>query len=290
MFDASSIPDMTWQHPIPDRLRTNSFLFSVICLYSTLNVIFSPLSKKREVSATATAIHGCGCISYFLMGNNWLPVIATRNGYPLLTGRVVEWTISVPMFTYMLAQLIDPNTYNVRRAQAKQSLAIIIGGIGPMMQWPFDWIAFTLSMYLQILVLKTMHDYLRQMQRSVKRARDQYMLLFVHLGVMILFLTYPVIWALGICMQRITAETETLAFAWLDFVTKFMFTSMLCNLTTRAYDFDLVDYSEHFWKFMRVLDVPVFALCRDKRVVYWNPRMEDITEVSGGGGSSSSSK
>jgi bacteriorhodopsin len=146
MVEELAWASVTWEHPVPERLRTNSFLFSVICLYSTLNVIFSPLNKKREVSATATAIHGCGCISYFLMGNNWWPIVTAYNGRPLLTARVVEWTISVPLFVYMLAQLIDPLTYNVRRAQAKQSLAIILGGVGPMISSPYSWVFFVLSM------------------------------------------------------------------------------------------------------------------------------------------------
>jgi hypothetical protein len=40
-----------------------------------------------------------------------------------------------------------------------------------------------------------------------------------------------------------------------------------------------VDYSEHFWRFVRVLEVPVFAISTDNRIVYWNSRMEDATTV-----------
>lgn len=270
---------LRWDHPAAERLRTNAFLFSVICLYSMLNVIFSPLSKKRELSALALAIHACGCVSYFMMGNHWCPVVQTTEGWPLLVGRILEWSVSVPLFVYMLAQLIDPRTKNVRRDQIKQSAAILIGGAAPLFPRPVAWACFILSCVLQAMVLRTMHNYMRQMERSVGRRRDRAMLFVAHVGTMTLFASYPVIFWLGTMSQRITPELETMIFSWTDLVTKFIFTSVLCNLTTRAYDFDLVDYSEHFWRFVRVLEVPVFALSTDNRIVYWNSRMEDATTM-----------
>lgn len=272
--------DLTWAHPEDEHLRLNAFLFSVVCLYSTLNVIFSPLTKRRELSTTATAIHACGCVSYFLMGNNWFPILLSPvTKWPLRLAQVAEWSVSVPLFLSMLSQL-DPSTVSIRRSQASQSAAIVIGAIGPVFASPLlSWGCFAVSMYLQALVLRRMHAYLVKMRRSVKRPQDKTLLLIVHVGTLVLFTLYPVVWYLGPCTQTITPSAETLAFSLLDFVTKFIFTTVLCNLTTQAYEIDLVDYEEQFWNFMRLVDVPVFALSREKRVVFWNNRMEEATEV-----------
>lgn len=273
--------EFTWQHPEDEHLRLNAFLFSVVCLYSTLNVIFSPLTKRKDLSTTATAIHACGCVSYFFMGNNWFPVLLTPAGWPLRLAQVVEWSISVPLFLTMLSQL-DPATASIRKCQASQSAAIVIGAMGPLfVNSTLSWGCFVVSMYLQAVVLLRMHSYMVKMRRSVKRPQDKTLLLIVHVGTLSLFCLYPVFWALGPCTQRISSNTETLAFSWLDFVTKFIFTTVLCNLTTQAYEIDLVDYEVQFWNFMRLVDVPVFALSRDKRVVFWNNRMEEATEVRG---------
>lgn len=42
---------------------------------------------------------------------------------------------------------------------------------------------------------------------------------------------------------------------------------------------NVVGCSEQFWKFIRVVELPVFALSKDRRIVFWNPGMEDLTKV-----------
>jgi len=77
----------------------------------------------------------------------------------------------------------------------------------------------------------------------------------------------------------IAEETETLLFSILDFVAKFVFTSILCNLSSRAYNYDLTDYSNQFWNFLKILQVPIFELDESGRIVYWNRHVSDRTRI-----------
>ena len=270
-----------YAYPIPETLRTHSLLFSVICLYSILNVAFSPLSKKREISLTATFINASGCISYLIMGNSWLPMVYTHDGWPFLFVRSMEWCIAVPMFLRMLAQLIDPKCQGLFYWQAMQSIALVIGCvISVIIPQPYSTTCFYVGLAVQIHVMYRMNAFLIQMEQSIKGGRDRLMVILVHVGILMLFLIYPIIWYMGIVTHQITPEKETLIFAWLDIGTKFVFTSVLCNLTTRAYDMNVVGCSEQFWRFIRVIQLPVFALSKDRRIVFWNAAMENLTKVS----------
>lgn len=284
--------ELGWDYPVAASLRTHSLLFSVVCLYSILSVAFSPLSRKREISLTATYVHTCGCLSYLFMGNAWVPFLHTHDGWPVLVARSLEWCLSVPLFLRMLAQLVadrgaDSNAVDMDagadgdgdegqeqqeqqpsssrpnntsaaaslgRDQRRQVLALLLGTLaGPfLLPHPVAWLCFAVGCVLQAQVLHRIHVLLTAVRATVKDARDEALLAGVHTTTLGLFCVYPVIWYLGVLTHAISPETEAQCFAWLDLVSKFAFTSVLCNLTTRTYDLDMVDSAAQFWKFIRV--------------------------------------
>lgn len=287
--------ELGWDYPVAASLRTHSLLFSVVCLYSILSVAFSPLSRKREISLTATYVHACGCLSYLFMGNAWVPFLHTHDGWPVLVARSLEWCLSVPLFLRMLAQLVadrgaDGNAADtdadaeadgdgdesqepqaslstrhhnnnnpsaaasLGRDQRRQVLALLLGTLaGPfLLPHPAAWLCFAAGCVLQAQVLHRIHVLLTAVRATVKDARDEALLAGVHATTLGLFCVYPVIWYLGVLTHAISPETEAQCFAWLDLVSKFAFTSVLCNLTTRTYDLDMVDSAAQFWKFIRV--------------------------------------
>lgn len=292
--------ELGWDYPVAASLRTHSLLFSVVCLYSILSVAFSPLSRKREISLTATYVHACGCLSYLFMGNAWVPFLHTHDGWPVLVARSLEWCLSVPLFLRMLAQLVadrgaDGNAADtdadagadgdgdegqeppqppsssrdhhhnknpsaaasLGRDQRRQVLALLLGTLaGPfLLPHPIAWLCFAAGCVLQAQVLHRIHVLLAAVRATVKDARDEALLAGVHATTLGLFCVYPVIWYLGVLTHAISPETEAQCFAWLDLVSKFAFTSVLCNLTTRTYDLDMVDSAAQFWKFIRVRSV-----------------------------------
>ena len=288
--------ELGWDYPVAASLRTHSLLFSVVCLYSILSVAFSPLSRKREISLTATYVHACGCLSYLFMGNAWVPFLHTHDGWPVLLARSLEWCLSVPLFLRMLAQLVadrgvdghghghggadgpDADTdadgdeqsqpqqqqqhrhaapsaaASLGRDQRRQALALLLGTVvGPfLLPHPVAWLCYAAGCVLQAQVLHRIHVLLRAVRATVKDARDEALLAGVHATTLGLFCVYPVVWYLGVLTHAISPETEAQCFAWLDLVSKFAFTSVLCNLTTRTYDLDMVDSAAQFWKFIRV--------------------------------------
>lgn len=146
---------LQWNSPNEEHCRSLAFLFSVTCLYSTLNLVFSPLQKKKIASACATAIHVLACLSYVLMGNSWIPVILVENGRRLVLGRILEWSTTVPFFIILLLQLVNSPlkhqyTYWV---PFKQFISMLIGGFSPLCRGNYRWIAFIIASCLQIDIL-----------------------------------------------------------------------------------------------------------------------------------------
>ena len=272
-----------WKSPNEENCRSMAFLFSITCLYSTLNVVFSSLEKKRLVSASATAIHVLACLSYILMSNSWIPVVTVENGRKLVLGRVLEWSITVPFFVILLVQLVNTPVKQrcIHWVPIKQFMAMLIGGFSPLWKGNYRWLVFLFASYLQIGVLLYIHKLMLIMYDNIQAKRDRKLIRSVHYITMCLFLFYPIIWCLGIMTNIIEEETEALLFSVLDFVTKFLFTSILCNLSAQAYDYDLLDYSAHFWKFVKILQVPVFALDESGRITHWNQHMAYRTKLEG---------
>ena len=235
-------PRLGWAYPVPESLRAQAFLYSVVCLYSLLHVVFSPVARKRVVSLTATAVHACGCLAYLVMGNAWLPFLYTQDARPVLVVRSLEWAISVPLFLRMLAQLIEPRHKQLRKYEALQSLAILLGCLlGPFfvaspvrqVNTCVAWGCFGAACAVQVAVLKRYHYFFSKMRGSMGFGRDRTLLGVAHVAIFALFALYPLVWYAGVLSQLISPETETLAFAWMDLVSKFIFTTILCNLTSR---------------------------------------------------------
>lgn len=235
-------PRLGWAYPVPESLRAQAFLYSVVCLYSLLHVVFSPVARKRVVSLTATAVHACGCLSYLVMGNDWLPFLYTQDARPVLVVRSLEWAISVPLFLRMLAQLIEPRHKQLRKYEALQSLAILLGCLlGPFfvaspvqrVNTYVAWGCFGAACALQVAVLRRYNFFFHKMRGSMGFGRDRTLLGVAHVAIFALFALYPMVWYAGVLSQLISPETETLAFAWMDLVSKFIFTTILCNLTSR---------------------------------------------------------
>lgn len=60
----------------------------------------------------------------------------------------------------------------------------------------------------------------------------------LHVAILLLFSSYPVVWAVTVELAWVPLPTEMWLFANMDFSTKLLLTSVLSNLTAAAYDYD----------------------------------------------------
>ncbi|GAB5037798.1 Hypothetical protein NocV09_10800090, partial [Nannochloropsis oceanica] len=93
---------LVWEHPQQDRLRLNSIIFFIAFLWSAGTGLSSKLKGRARIAYTACCIHAIAGTSYFLMSNNYVPLVPTSKGRPLFIARLFEWMVTVPMLLSLI--------------------------------------------------------------------------------------------------------------------------------------------------------------------------------------------
>jgi PAS domain-containing protein len=174
----------------------------------------------------------------------------------------------------MIGRLIDFDTIRIKKLFLTQAVCLWIGGAGPLLRYPLNWLFYIVSCYLQYVILVQMNEYFSGMRRKIRNTRDSLCIFILQLVVVAMFVVYPIAWAMCVELNWLSVDTEMILFANLDVSSKLLLTSVLKNLTMTSHQ----GISERqMWTFMNSLIVPSFVLDRYNKIIFWNTRMEELT-------------
>jgi hypothetical protein len=172
---------------------------------------------------------------------------------------------------------VDPDPKRIKQLRTRFMLCLLVGGLGPLLPFPMNWLFFVASCYLQLLVCVTMHGYFAGMKRKLRNRHDRMVRLglywgppptsppygadlscarvcvvvqciwMLHGAVLGIFLVYPLVWLVAVELGMMPMAAEMTWFANLDVTAKLVLTSVLSNMTASAYDYALVDFPEVRW-------------------------------------------
>jgi transcriptional regulator with PAS, ATPase and Fis domain len=95
-----------------------------------------------------------------------------------------------------------------------------------------------------------------------------------------IFVAYPLVWAVTVELNLLPLATEMWLFANLDISAKLVLTSVLSNMSSAAYDYDVVDFPKYLSDFVTTVRVPAFAISKEGTIIHWNSSMELVTHMT----------
>jgi len=234
------IPTVTPNKPICEKVHETGtktlWVVFVLMFLSTLAFAFmayrTPV-QKRLFHLITTFITAFATLSYFAMasgsGNGFShTVIGESDNHEhvfrqVFWARYVDWSLTTPLLLLDLAFLAGLNGANILVAVVADLIMVLTGlfaayGVSEGQKW--GWYAMACVAYLVIIYQLAIPG-----RRAVLSKDNQTAKLFTSIGgfTLILWTIYPIVWGISDGARKWSVDTEIIAYAVLDILTKPVF-------------------------------------------------------------------
>jgi sensory rhodopsin len=185
-------------------------------------------TERRQLLAWMAAVPGIAAVAYALMALG-VGGLTGGGGTSVFVPRYVDWLLTTPIHVAVVAAIAGAPRRLIARLAGLQAATIVLGLAGALVGPPLNWALYLLGAAVFAVVV-----YLLYVDAEALAAEnsDDVAALFRKLRsfVVVLWLVYPVIWALSDAgVSLMDAETTALVVTYIDVVAKVGFGLIAIN-------------------------------------------------------------